>query len=395
MLRRWIMHVDMDAFFASVEQRDHPEWRGKPVIVGGLSGRGVVATASYEARAYGVHSAMPITRARTLCPDGIFTRPRFSLYKSVSDEIHGIMLHYATALEPISLDEAFMDITGMGAQYPTLGAIGRAIKREIREKTGLIASAGIAPNKFLAKMASDMNKPDGLCIIPYGKEEEILAPLPIRRLWGVGEVTERKLLAAGFQTIGDIQHAPAGTLEAAIGNGAALLRELAIGIDNRPVIAEREVKSIGDERTHETDLTNMTDVRRAIAIHSDVVAARLRRRKLAARTVSLKIRFASFQTVLRSTSFEVGTNLAEDLEAAALRLLMKIPTHEGIRLTGVTASNLGPEMDIAPLFPDKRTALLKAARAMDEIQEKYGEESIRKGFYWEKGSSGESGEIKN
>lgn len=385
MLRRWIMHVDMDAFFASVEQRDHPEWRGKPVIVGGLSGRGVVATASYEARAFGVHSAMPITRARTLCPDGIFVRPRFSLYKSVSDEIHSIMLHYAAAIEPISLDEAFMDITGMGAQYPTLGAIGRAIKGEIRERTGLIASAGIAPNKFLAKMASDMKKPDGLCIIPYGKEREILAPLPIRRLWGVGEVTERKLLAAGFQTIGDIQRAPAGTLESAVGNGAALLRELASGIDGRPVVAEREVKSIGDERTHETDLTDMADVRRAIAIHSDVVAARLRRRKLTARTVSLKIRFASFQTVLRSTSFEVGTNLAEDLETAALGLLGKIPIREGIRLTGVTASNLGPEMEVAPLFPDKRTALLKAARAMDEIQEKYGEESIRKGFYWEKG----------
>lgn len=384
MPRRWIMHVDMDAFFASVEQREHPEWRGKPVIVGGLSARGVVATASYEARAYGVHSAMPISRAKSLCPDGIFARPHFELYKSISDEVHQIMLHYATAIEPISLDEAFMDITGMGTQYPTLGAIGRAIKAEIKEKTGLVASAGIAPNKFLAKMASDLKKPDGLCIIPYGKEAEILAPLPIRRLWGVGEVTEQKLLSAGFHTIGDIQHAFPGELERAVGNQAALLRELAFGIDSRPVVAEREVKSIGDEKTHETDLTDMADIRRAIAIHSDIVAARLRKKHLAARTISLKIRFASFQTLTRAQSFEVGTNLAEDIEEAALSLLSKISIREGIRLTGVTASNLAEDVELPSLFPDKRTALKKAAKAMDEIHEKFGKDAIKKGFYFEK-----------
>lgn len=383
-LRRWIMHVDMDAFFASVEQREHPAWRGQPVIVGGLSARGVVATASYEARAYGVHSAMPITRAKALCPAGIFVQPRFELYQSISEEIHGIMLHYATAIEPISLDEAFMDITGMGAQYKTLGAIGRSIKAEIREKTGLVASAGIAPNKFLAKMASDMKKPDGLCIIPYGKEAEILAPLPIRRLWGVGEVTEQKLLAAGFQTIGDIQWARPGLLEQAVGNQAATLRELSFGIDSRPVVAHRDVKSIGDEKTHESDLTDMADIRRALAIHSDIVAYRLRKKHLVARTVSLKIRFGSFQTVMRSLSFETGTNLAEDIEDAALTLLGRISILEGVRLTGVTASNLSEELDMPSLFPDKRTALRKAAKAMDEIQERFGKEAIKKGFYFEK-----------
>lgn len=377
------MHVDMDAFFASIEQREHPEWKGKPVIVGGLSGRGVVSTASYEARRYGVHSAMPMSRARALCPEGIFVKPHFELYKKTSDEIHQIMLHYAAAIEPISLDEAFMDITGMGKQYPTLGAIGRAIKAEIFEKTRLVASAGIAPNKFLAKMASDMDKPDGLTIIPYGREKEILAPLPIRRLWGVGAATERRLTEAGFRTIGDIQRAAPGAVEMAVGSQAALLRALADGIDDRPVRPVREVKSIGDEETYEHDLTDTAEIRRRIAIHSDVVARRLRKKHLAARTVSLKVRFSSFLTVMRSLSFEEATNLQEDIEGAALRLLERIPRTEAVRLTGVTCSNLSPEIDSPSLFPDRRTALRKAARAVDAIQEKYGETAIRKGFYLE------------
>lgn len=377
------MHVDMDAFFASIEQREHPEWKGKPVIVGGLSGRGVVSTASYEARRYGVHSAMPMSRARALCPEGIFVKPHFELYKKTSDEIHQIMLHYAAAIEPISLDEAFMDITGMGKQYPTLGAIGRAIKAEIFEKTRLVASAGIAPNKFLAKMASDMDKPDGLTIIPYGREKEILALLPIRRLWGVGAATERRLTEAGFRTIGDIQRAAPGAVEMAVGSQAALLRALADGIDDRPVRPVREVKSIGDEETYEHDLTDTAEIRRRIAIHSDVVARRLRKKHLAARTVSLKVRFSSFLTVMRSLSFEEATNLQEDIEEAALRLLERIPRTEAVRLTGVTCSNLSPEIDSPSLFPDRRTALRKAARAVDAIQEKYGETAIRKGFYLE------------
>lgn len=373
----------MDAFFASIEQREHPEWKGQPVIVGGLSGRGVVSTASYEARRYGVHSAMPMSRARALCPEGIFVKPHFELYKKTSDEIHQIMLHYAAAIEPISLDEAFMDITGMGKQYPTLGAIGRAIKAEIFEKTRLVASAGIAPNKFLAKMASDMDKPDGLTIIPYGREKEILAPLPIRRLWGVGAATERRLTEAGFRTIGDIQRAAPGAVEMAVGSQTALLRALADGIDDRPVRPVREVKSIGDEETYEHDLTDTAEIRRRIAIHSDVVARRLRKKHLAARTVSLKVRFSSFLTVMRSLSFEEATNLQEDIEEAALRLLERIPRTEAVRLTGVTCSNLSPEIDSPSLFPDRRTALRKAARAVDAIQEKYGETAIRKGFYLE------------
>ena len=383
-MRRWIMHVDMDAFFASVEQRDDPALQGKPVIVCGKSRRSVVATASYEARAFGVHSAMPLSQAKRLCPHGCFVAPRFEAYREASDAIHQVMLHYADAYEPISLDEAFLDISGMGNQYPTLGSIGRAIKEEIRSAVHLTASVGIAPNKFLAKMASDMNKPDGLCIIPYGREQEVLAPLPVRRLWGVGSVTEKKLLAAGFRTIADIQEAAPEKLSALLGNQGPLLKALSLGIDERPIISSRQVKSIGDESTYEYDLTDRPTIDREIAIHSDIVAQRLRRHDLAARTISLKIRFASFKTIMRSLSLEEGTNLQETIDSACQTLLSRIPLTEGIRLIGVTASNLGAPLSIPSLFSDKEEKRARAAKAMDSIQQKYGKKALRKGFWLEK-----------
>ena len=383
-MRRWIMHVDMDAFFASVEQRDDPALQGKPVIVCGKSRRSVVATASYEARAFGVHSAMPLSQAKRLCPHGCFVAPRFEAYREASDAIHQVMLHYADAYEPISLDEAFLDISGMGSQYPTLGSIGRAIKEEIRCAVHLTASVGIAPNKFLAKMASDMNKPDGLCIIPYGREQEVLAPLPVRRLWGVGSVTEKKLLAAGFRTIADIQEAAPEKLSALLGNQGPLLKALSLGIDERPIISSRQVKSIGDESTYEYDLTDRPTIDREIAIHSDIVAQRLRRHDLAARTISLKIRFASFKTIMRSLSLEEGTNLQETIDSACQTLLSRIPLTEGIRLIGVTASNLGAPLSIPSLFSDEEEQRARAATAMDSIQQKYGRKALRKGFWLEK-----------
>lgn len=383
-MRRWIMHVDMDAFFASVEQRDDPALQGKPVIVCGKSRRSVVATASYEARAFGVHSAMPLSQAKRLCPHGCFVAPRFEAYREASAAIHQVMLHYADTYEPISLDEAFLDISGMGSQYPTLGSIGRAIKEEIRSAVHLTASVGIAPNKFLAKMASDMNKPDGLCIIPYGRERGILAPLPVRRLWGVGSVTEKKLLAAGFRTIADIQEAAPEKLSALLGNQGPLLKALSLGIDERPIISSRQVKSIGDESTYEYDLTDRRAIDREIAIHSDIVAQRLRRHDLAARTISLKIRFASFKTIMRSLSLEEGTNLQETIDSACQTLLSRIPLTEGIRLIGVTASNLGAPLSIPSLFSDKEEKRARAAKAMDSIQQKYGRKALRKGFWLEK-----------
>lgn len=381
--RRWIMHVDMDAFYASVEQRDHPEWRGKPVIVGGKGKRSVAATASYEARAYGVHSAMSISEAKRRCPDGIFVEPRFDVYHAVSDEIHAIMLHYADAIEPIALDEAFMDISGMGSQYRTLGAIGRAIKAEIREKTGLVASVGIAPNKFLAKMASDMGKPDGLFSIPYGRERAILAPLPVRKLWGVGPVTARRLQQMGFETIGDMQNAPVSQLRKVLGNQAVLFHQLALGIDSRPVEAEREVKSIGDESTMEEDIFDREDIERQIALHSDVVARRLRKKGLSGQAVTLKIRFASFRTLTRSMTLSEPTRLAEDIEKAARILLQRIPLSEGVRLVGVTASRLVEGEGMMNLFSESRDRKGKAAAVVDALQEQFGERAIRRGLWVE------------
>ena len=233
MVRRWIMHVDMDAFYASVEQRDNPELRGRPVIVGGTSDRGVVATASYEARAYGVHSALGTKKARQLCPDGIFLPPRIAYYRTISRQIRKIFEVYSPYIEPLSLDEAFLDISGLYGYYKDVLEVGRAVKRDIKEQTGLVASAGIGPNKFLAKLASDLDKPDGLVCIPYGKEAEMLAPLPVRKIWGVGKVTENRLLSAGYDTIGSIAAASPDKLRPLVGNQAERLYELAHGRDYR------------------------------------------------------------------------------------------------------------------------------------------------------------------
>lgn len=383
-MRRWIMHVDMDAFFASVEQRDHPEWKGKPVIVGGRSRRGVVATASYEARKYGVHSAMPVSKARELCPFGIFAEPRFQVYKETSHRIHEIMLHYAEAYEPISLDEAFLDISAMGSQYPTLGAIGRAIKKEILKETELVASVGIAPNKFLAKMASDMDKPDGLFIIPYGKEKDILRPLPVRRLWGVGKVTEGRLVKAGFRTIGDIQDASVEALAAVLGNQGGFLKRLSFGVDDRPVEAEREIKSIGDESTYEKDITDPSVIDREIAIHSDIVAQRLRKQGLTARTVTLKIRFASFRTVTRALSFEEGTSLQEEIYHHAMTLLQKSLSPKGCGSSASPPPAWGRRCPWPPSFPKTGIKGTGPPRLWTKSRPASAEKPFRKASGWKK-----------
>ena len=304
MVRRWIMHVDMDAFYASVEQRDNPELRGRPVIVGGTSDRGVVATASYEARAYGVHSALGTKKARQLCPDGIFLPPRIAYYRTISRQIRKIFEGYSPYIEPLSLDEAFLDISGLYGYYKDVLEVGRAVKKDIKEQTGLVASAGIGPNKFLAKLASDLDKPDGLVCIPYGKEEELLAPLPIRKIWGVGKVTENRLLAAGYDTIGSIAAASPDKLRPLVGNQAERLYELAHGRDYRRVETAQQVKSIGNEQTYENDLVLQEDVDRQLRLLAEEVAHRLRKHGLMGRTITLKIRYNDFTTETRSESSE-------------------------------------------------------------------------------------------
>ena len=324
-MRRWIMHVDMDAFFASIEQLDHPEYKGHPVIVGGLSSRGVVATCSYEARKFGVHSAMPISRAKKLCPDGIYVYPRMDRYKEVSHQIFSIMKEFTPHIEPLSIDEAFLEVSGMSTMYSGPKALGRAIKDRVFEKTGLIISAGLAPNKFLAKLASDLDKPDGLVVIPYGREKEILAPLPIKRIWGVGPRTEKILKNGGFHLMRHIQALPdESSLIPLVGNQARRIWELANGIDDRPVETDRKIQSIGAEETYEEDLTDGSAIELEFRYFANRLSKRLRKRNLLGHTVSIKVRYDDFTTVSRQKRLDTPSDHEHVFFETALLLWNKL-----------------------------------------------------------------------
>ena len=324
-MRRWIMHVDMDAFFASIEQLDHPEYKGHPVIVGGLSSRGVVATCSYEARKVGVHSAMPISRAKKLCPDGVYVYPRMDRYKEVSHQIFSIMKEFTPHIEPLSIDEAFLEVSGMSTMYSGPKALGRAIKDRVYEQTGLIISAGLAPNKFLAKLASDLDKPDGLVVIPYGREKEILAPLPIKRIWGVGPHTEKRLKAGGFHLMHHIQALPdESCLIPLVGNQARRIWELANGIDERPVETDRKIQSIGAEETYEEDLTDGSAIELEFRYFANRLSKRLRKRNLLGHTVSIKVRYDDFTTVSRQKRLDTPSDHEHVFFETALLLWNKL-----------------------------------------------------------------------
>ena len=324
-MRRWIMHVDMDAFFASIEQLDHPEYKGHPVIVGGLSSRGVVATCSYEARKFGVHSAMPISRAKKLCPDGIYVYPRMDRYKEVSHQIFSIMKEFTPHIEPLSIDEAFLEVSGMSTMYSGPKALGRAIKDRVFEKTGLIISAGLAPNKFLAKLASDLDKPDGLVVIPYGREKEILAPLPIKRIWGVGPRTEKILKTGGFHLMRHIQALPdESSLIPLVGNQARRIWELANGIDDRLVETDRKIQSIGAEETYEEDLTDGSAIELEFRYFANRLSKRLRKRNLLGHTVSIKVRYDDFTAVSRQKRLDTPSDHEHVFFETALLLWNKL-----------------------------------------------------------------------
>ena len=324
-MRRWIMHVDMDAFFASIEQLDHPEYKGHPVIVGGLSSRGVVATCSYEARKFGVHSAMPISRAKKLCPDGIYVYPRMDRYKEVSHQIFSIMKEFTPHIEPLSIDEAFLEVSGMSTMYSGPKALGRAIKDRVFEETGLIISAGLAPNKFLAKLASDLDKPDGLVVIPYGREKEILAPLPIKRIWGVGPRTEKILKTGGFHLMRHIQALPdERSLIPIVGNQARRIWELANGIDERPVETDRKIQSIGAEETYEEDLVDGSAIELEFRYFANRLSKRLRKRNLLGHTVSIKVRYDDFTTVSRQKRLDTPSDHEHVFFETALLLWNKL-----------------------------------------------------------------------
>ena len=384
MVKRWIMHVDMDAFYASIEQRDNPVLRGRPVIVGGLSDRGVVATASYEARHYGIHSALSMKRARALCPDGVFLPVRMAHYRRISHQIRLIFSRYSPYIEPLSLDEAFLDISGMGWHYKDIREIGFDIKKEIRETTGLVASVGIGPNKFLAKLASDLNKPDGLVCIPYGKEEGFLAPLTLRKIWGVGKVTEEKLLAAGFETIGDLAAASPETLQPLVGNQAQRLLDLAHGRDNRPLEVGRKLKTVGSEHTYERDLSAFEEIDAQLRILAGEVAQRLRQNSLMGRTVTLKVRYADFETITRSSTFDsTGAYSEEQLYFSAKKLYAKKVGKRAVRLLGISVSRLQPLAIQDDLFSHDGMSKEKVTAVIDKLQERFGRRAIMKGFFWQ------------
>jgi DNA polymerase-4 len=348
-LRR-ILHVDMDAFYASVEQRDDPSLRGRPVAVGGRpEGRGVVAASSYEARKFGVRSALPMARAVRLCPELVIVRPDFAKYAAVSRQVFAIFREPTPLVEGLSLDEAYLDVTE-NAWGMTLGVdVARRLKERIREETGLTASAGVAPNKFLAKIASGWNKPDGLTVIAPERVESFLQKLPVDALWGVGPVTARRLRAVGIDRLVDVRTADEEALRGAVGSSAEWLRKLANGIDDRAVETNRERKSIGCEETYARDLVELEKVRDEISTLAEHAAAALVRRSLSARTVVLKLRYATFQTITRSETRRPATCSPEEIRARALTLIEKTEAGKRpVRLLGVSLHGLeGDEAEAA------------------------------------------------
>lgn len=337
----------MDAFYASVEQRDNPALRGRPVAVGGdPDKRGVVAAASYEARAFGVHSAMAMSRAVRLCPSLVIVRPDFGKYRAVSQQIFELYRTVTPLVEPLSLDEAYLDVTE-NAWHEALGAtVARRLKAAIRDATGLTASAGVAPNKFLAKIASAWRKPDGLTVIAPGRVESFLKTLPVDALWGVGPVTAKKLRARGIEKLTDIRVTDPKVLHEAVGSLAGWLQQLARGIDDRPVVSEHEPKSSGSENTFLTDLTNLDEIRHEVEQMAASAAAWLARRELLARTVTLKVRYDDFTTITRSQT-EGPTRDPDAIVRRALALLHRTEAgRRPIRLLGVSVHNLSDPLAV-------------------------------------------------
>ena len=339
---RRILHIDMDAFYASVEQRDRPELRGRPVAVGGRpESRAVVCAASYEARTFGVRSAIPMSRAVRLCPDLVIVPTDFSKYRAVSQQVFAIFRSVTPLVEPLSLDEAYLDVTENN-WHETLGVeVARRIKRAIREQTGLTASAGVAPNKFLAKIASGWRKPDGLTVIAPERMEAFLCQLPIDALWGVGPVTARRLRAHGIERLVDVRTASAATLQAAVGSQAAWLTELAWGRDQRRVVPDRVAKSNGAERTYAEDIRDIAVMRHQIDRLSHLCGEWIERKHLRARTVTLKVRYDDFTTVTRSQSVPGGVGDIGSIAAHARALLDRTDAAtRPVRLLGVSVHNL-------------------------------------------------------
>ncbi len=377
---RTIFHVDMDAFFAAVEQLDHPQWRGKPVLVGGSGPRSVVATASYEARAFGCHSAQPMAVALRICPNAIIAPPRGSRYREIAQQLFTIYDDFSPLVQPISIDEAFLDMTGSSRLLGEPVDVATKLKHRIHQQAGLHASIGIAPNKFLAKLASDIEKPDGLKLVTPDMIESWLPTLPISRLWGVGPSTQRKLQSMNVHTIADVRALAPAQLTRHLGDFGDHLAKLARGQDSRKVIPDHEAKSIGQEQTFPFDVPHPDQIRSVILGQVEQVARRLRKHKLKARTVTLKIRYGDFKTITRSATLDEPADLTDTLWHTAGNLFDKWVNagFQPVRLIGVTASQFSADTQLS-LFPNvENDRLRRVDQAADQIVNKFGKNAIRR-----------------
>ena len=375
-----ILHVDMDAFYASVETIKDPSLRGKPVVVGGLGGRGVVTSASYEARAFGVTSAMPIVRARRLCPQAVFLPNDFESYATYSRRIRTIFDSYTPLVEPLSLDEAFLDVSGSVKLFGAPVDIGRRIKSDVAA-IGLPCTVGVASNKFLAKLASTRAKPDGLLVVPHDQVDAFLHPLPVTALWGVGEGTGEVLRRLGLKTVGDVAAVPRRTLERAVGDAVgAHLHSLARGIDDRTVIPDEPAKSVGSEETFHRDLDDTDEILREMLRLCDRTAGRLRSKGLCGRTVTLKIRWSNFKTITRSRTLDAAVDTAPEIYAVARALYARLdPDRPRIRLIGVGVSGLvagPPQRQLDLLSTSYGPGWREASAAIDSIRGRFGDRSV-------------------
>ncbi|MFI5053272.1 MAG: DNA polymerase IV, partial [Acidimicrobiia bacterium] len=387
-----ILHVDLDAFYASVEQLADPTLRGRPVIVGGLGPRGVVAAASYEARRFGVYSATPMARARRACPEGVFLEPRFDLYHEASGEVMRVFHSFTPLVEPIALDEAFLDVAGARRIHGDGPQIAETIRSRVRAETGLTASVGVATTKLLAKLASDLAKPDGLLVVKPGTELAFLHPLEVRRLWGVGPATAKRLAALGVQTVGELSALPEAKLVATLGNAAGHhLHALAWNRDDREVQPDHAVKSVGHEETFPADVHDRAVLRQEVLRLADRVASRLRKASRTGRTVQLKVRYADFRTITRARTLATATDLAADIAETARELLDALPIDDGVRLLGVSVQQLAagraPAQDEqgnlferpAEGWAETRERQAAVEHSLDLVRERFGPGAIGSG----------------
>jgi DNA polymerase-4 len=378
-----ILHADVDAFYASVEVLRNPELKGKPVIVGGTSSRGVVTSASYEARRFGVTSAMPTSRARRLCPDAVFIPPDFDAYSEYSQQVREVFYSLSPDVEPISLDEAFIDVTRARRMWRAPIEMAEALRREVRRGTGLVVSVGVTPNKFLAKLASSKAKPDGLIWVPPDQILEFLHPLPVSDLWGVGEHTTAVLKRLGLGTIGDVAAVPVATLERALGSLGLHIARLARGKDDRTVMPDAPRRSLGAEETFEEDLIGSLQIGQALLKLSDRVASRLRAKGISGQTITVKVRFSNFATITRSKTLSCEVDSAANVYRVARSLVSGVegetPGRKRIRLLGISISSLKEwpaheqlTFETKPRWPD-------ADRAFDRIRRRFGDEALKFG----------------